>query len=360
MDNAGNCNTTAVELKILIPTFGGAAARLRCILHILNLIAKVCGSFVAACTNVALPAVHEEAVADDGEDLMPAEELAQLLDPTDGQAVDQAADGQDVHDTHVARSVRARAIASMALEGVVIDPDENRAALGLFLKVLHDSGTVADTFNSLVDAAKTAGKINSDKTALDRRCPTRWNSDLACIDAHNILRVAVEQLTATSTLKLSAFKFTEDQWALSDEVTEVHSLFDEMTLYFSQAETPLISDRISALEDLIYSLKQVRDDEESSNIVRVAACAAVMVAEKYFSLNEECEVYAIAIIMSPDKKLDWFRTRKWPEDDINHIKDLTIRRWEESYKGFSSSPPVATTQPQASTSARATGMSCNF
>lgn len=41
MDNAGNCNTTAVELGKLIPTFRGSAARTRCFPHIINLIAKV-------------------------------------------------------------------------------------------------------------------------------------------------------------------------------------------------------------------------------------------------------------------------------------------------------------------------------
>ncbi|KAJ7449000.1 hypothetical protein FB451DRAFT_950729, partial [Mycena latifolia] len=232
---------------------------------------------------------------------------------------------------------RDKAIAYMALEGVVIDPEDNRSALGLFPKVaglakkVHDSGTVADVFNSLVDTAKAAGKIDSDKTALDRRCPTRWNSDLDCLNAHNVLKVAVEQLTATSSLKLSSFKLTDEQWALSDEVTDVLGLFDEMTQYFSQAETPLIADTIGALEDLISSLKRVRDDDETSNVVRVAACAAVMVAEKYFSLNDECEVYAIAIVMSPNKKLDWFRSRGWSEDEIERIKNLVVHRWEESY-----------------------------
>ena len=72
-------------------------------------------------------------------------------------------------------------------------------------------------------------------------------------------------------------------------------LFDELTLYFSQAELPLIADTIGALEDLLTSLRRVRDDPDSSDVVRVAACAAVLVAEKYYSLNDECEVYAIAI-----------------------------------------------------------------
>ncbi|KIK93838.1 hypothetical protein PAXRUDRAFT_144150 [Paxillus rubicundulus Ve08.2h10] len=41
MDNAGNCNTTASELKKLIPTFGGSAACTWCFPHIINLIEKV-------------------------------------------------------------------------------------------------------------------------------------------------------------------------------------------------------------------------------------------------------------------------------------------------------------------------------
>lgn len=198
--------------------------------------------------NPTAAAQAEEVVTQSGEDLTPEEEeLVQLLDSSDEPAVDKTVDSQDVHDTHVARSVRDKAIQAMELQGVFIDPEQNRAALGLFPKAraclfawsttnsfaaqvaglakkVHDSGTISDSFNSLVDAAKGAGQIESDKTALDRRCPTRWNSDLACLDAHNILRPAVEQLTATSALKLSAFKLTDEQWSLSDEVTDVLSV----------------------------------------------------------------------------------------------------------------------------------------
>jgi len=42
MDNASNCDTTATELKILIPGFRGALSRSRCFAHIINLVAKVC------------------------------------------------------------------------------------------------------------------------------------------------------------------------------------------------------------------------------------------------------------------------------------------------------------------------------
>ncbi|KAJ6556343.1 hypothetical protein B0H19DRAFT_1293404, partial [Mycena capillaripes] len=306
-------------------------------------------------------AESEEAVADEGDDLTPEEEeLAGLLGADDSADDDETAD-QELHDTHTARSIRGKAVAHMAELGVVISERDNRQALGIFPKVaglarkVHDSGSVASVFNGLVDTAKAAGKIKTDKTALDRRCPTRWNADFDCLNAHSIFKVAVEQLTATSALKLSSFRLTDEQWDLVDELSDVLSLFDEMTLHFSQSETPLISDSIGALEDLLTSLRNVRDDDKTSDVVRVAACAGVMVAEKYISLTDECEVYSIAIVMFPDKKLDWFRSRKWKDEDIERIKKLAIDRWEESYKAFSkvsTAPPTAEASSSASAGER--------
>ncbi|KAJ7165348.1 hypothetical protein C8R46DRAFT_876188, partial [Mycena filopes] len=281
----------------------------------------------------------EEAVAQEGEDLSPEEEeLAAVLDAKDDDATGVVDASQEIHDTHTARSIRAKAVAFMAALGVEIDELDDKMALAIFPKVaglakkVHDSGTIADVFQSLLDTAKAAGKVHSDKTALARRVPTRWNSDFACLNTHITLKYAVQQLTATSELKLSAFKLTNAQWELAEEVSDVLSLFDDMTLHFSQAETPLIADTIGALEDLLTSLKMVRDDTEASNVVRVAACASVMVTEKYFSLTEECEVYSIAIVvMSPDKKLEWFRQRQWSEEDIARIKERVVSRWQTSY-----------------------------
>jgi len=41
MDNASNCNKLAELLPEFIPSFWGMNARLRCLTHIFNLIAKV-------------------------------------------------------------------------------------------------------------------------------------------------------------------------------------------------------------------------------------------------------------------------------------------------------------------------------
>lgn len=41
MDNASNCNKLAEILPEFLPEFGGMNARLRCLAHIVNLVAKV-------------------------------------------------------------------------------------------------------------------------------------------------------------------------------------------------------------------------------------------------------------------------------------------------------------------------------
>jgi hypothetical protein len=45
MDNASNCNHLASILSTRIPHFEGTLARLRCLAHIINLIAKVSSIF---------------------------------------------------------------------------------------------------------------------------------------------------------------------------------------------------------------------------------------------------------------------------------------------------------------------------
>jgi hypothetical protein len=42
MDNASNCDSTAEEFALLAPTDWHKTWRVRCLLHIINLMAKVC------------------------------------------------------------------------------------------------------------------------------------------------------------------------------------------------------------------------------------------------------------------------------------------------------------------------------
>lgn len=74
-------------------------------------------------------------------------------------------------------------------------------------------------------------------------------------------------------------------------------VFDEPTKLFSQAQVPLIAEVVPMLDELEKSMVKVRDDEELLDVIRVAAQAALLLIDKYFSLTDECELYQIAIGM---------------------------------------------------------------
>lgn len=159
--------------------------------------------------------------------------------------------------------------------------------------------------------ADASGDILGDQNTLIRRVPTRWNSEKDCVDSHVNLRPVIESMTGNSANKLAAFKLTDHQWNLTIELKDVLNvnfphppaittdtilqLFKAPTLLFSQAELPLVSQTIPMLQELEDSLALVRDCESLPNVLRVAAHASLMLAEKYHSLNDECEVYRIAI-----------------------------------------------------------------
>jgi hypothetical protein len=91
---------------------------------------------------------------------------------------------------------------------------------------VHDSSPLKEKFDTLVTNDKD---LPGDKTMLDRRVPTRWNSDLTCLDAHLYFRSPVEQLTGAAVNKLQAYRLSEDQWNLA----EILSAILEVTIYFS-------------------------------------------------------------------------------------------------------------------------------
>lgn len=83
---------------------------------------------------------------------------------------------------------------------------------------VHDNSTLKEKFDTLVSNDKD---LPGDKTALDRRVPTRWNSDLTCLDAHLYFRSPVEQLTGAAINKLQAYRLSEEQWNLAETLSAI-------------------------------------------------------------------------------------------------------------------------------------------
>jgi hypothetical protein len=64
---------------------------------------------------------------------------------------------------------------------------------------------------------------------------------------------------------------------------------------FSRAELPLVCNTIPALQEVEEALALVCDHASMPKVIRVAAHASIMLAERYHSMNDEREVYQIAI-----------------------------------------------------------------
>ncbi|KAF8881192.1 hypothetical protein BD779DRAFT_1445737, partial [Infundibulicybe gibba] len=281
---------------------------------------------------------EEEVILDAGDsnelnedDVAIEEEAAASL-----EADEEDDEGQTIHNEHVAKTLRDKAIQFMEKKGIYIDAEEQRSAFQIFPRIsglarrVHDSSTLKEKFDKLVSNDES---LQGNRRALSRRVPTRWNSDLECLLAHFYFKDIVEQLTATASLNLKAYRLTSLQWKVSEDVREVLLLFEEVTKIFSMAEVPLIVDVISTLEELREGLMAARDDTENdvSDIVRVACQAGILLIDKYSTFANNCDIYLIAIVMCPDRKLKWFKDHGRTTRQIKDIDKLVTKYWKDKY-----------------------------
>ncbi|KAF8891068.1 hypothetical protein CPB85DRAFT_1230950, partial [Mucidula mucida] len=171
------------------------------------------------------------------------------------------------------------------------------------------------------------------------RVPTRWGFEHECLDDHLFFEPAVLSLTATSSLKLLLYRLTESQWNLAAELCDLLEIFIAPTKEFLKNETPLIAKVIGILNNIKHNLKYIAESKKtlagalSSPVICITAHAGVLIAEKYLALTSECKIYNIAIVLSPDKRLQWFTpAHGYSAVDVEKIKNTVICRWNELYK----------------------------
>jgi hypothetical protein len=69
---------------------------------------------------------------------------------------------------------------------------------------------------------------------------------------------------------------------------------------------------------------------------------------------------ALLTVLCSDKKLEWFRKRGWTPEEVEEVRQLVIRRWNESYKPVSVTPTTtaAVAVPLAAPTATSSGRVC--
>ncbi|QRV87680.1 hAT family dimerization protein [Ceratobasidium sp. AG-Ba] len=311
MDNASNNDTLVRRLKRLAPSFRGTKARLRCLAHIINLMAKAFMSLFSPPPKRTSKSTSEQSDNTTNQELEP--------DPAgevDGAKLD--------HDLDVVKGVAADAIRIMKEKGVNV--------AGLARRV-NDSAELNNIFRETVDRDPS---LHGDARALTRRVATRWNTNRAALNSHIHFRDPVQLLTSHPKHDLKKYALDDDQWDLASELNNVLEVFQEPTDRFSQAEVPLIHQVIPELLTLKARLGDIRDNTPQQKIhpiTQVAAQAALLVYEKYLGAIEESDIYVISVEDSDPK------TRRL---DAAHRGLVDASTSEETYE-----PPQATATHQA-------------
>ncbi|KAF5345225.1 hypothetical protein D9756_011482 [Leucocoprinus leucothites] len=302
MDNAANCNKLVELLPWYIPTFQGPQARMWCMAHILNLIAKMFISFFfkkgRKKTNNALLANGILVSAADSS----SEETNEVIEE-ENDIDDTVLDEDDGH------------IDIMAEKGIFATSAEFRMAQEIMpwvsglARCIHDSSNLHDQFNELVSQNKN-------------------------LEAHVHFQKEVEIMTGVSDYGLTQYWLSPKQWKIANDLLPVLEIFKEATDLFSKAEVLLVIDVFPTLLDIRTYLGNICEDDDDalSPVICIAAQAVISMADKYIMLCEECKIYFIAIVMCPDRKLQWFKDNGYACPVYTKLKQTVIERWGQTYQ----------------------------
>ncbi|KAF8983610.1 hypothetical protein BDQ17DRAFT_1393921 [Cyathus striatus] len=154
---------------------------------------------------------------------------------------------------------------------------------------------------------------------------------------HQIALGIFSRLTGNSNNNLSGFHLSEEQWKLAQQVEEV-----------LLQDVPLVVDALPELEHLKTSLEWARNDTDAADVICVGAQAALLVLNKYSVFISYCEVYQVAMVMCPDRKLKWFKNNGRNSSAIKAIKAIVIKHWKETYLPNSNESNADSSEPKVS------------
>ncbi|QRW04488.1 AC transposase [Ceratobasidium sp. AG-Ba] len=347
LDNASNNNTLVDSLSDRIPSFRGARNRVRCLAHIINLMAKAFPSLFSR------PPRRKKAGLAAGQpqvDALPSTTTQQAShaenedeDDTDGVLKPETDPDKEEYDDRVVQKIAQRALDQIALEKVVPTKQQVQEGQSLMPKVaglarrVHASTQLRERFEQL--ATKNT---KSEQRILTERVDTRWDTEYDCLESHLHFKVEAQLLTGESSLKLKSYSLNEAQYNLADEMLIVLEIFKERTKRFSLAEVPLLPYTLPELALMRLELETVCNDSiDMSPLTRVAARAATLVYDKYMKkMTAESDMYYIAVAMCPSLKLKWFLDNGYSYNDIQRIRGMVVECFYQSYATASGEQPA--------------------
>ncbi|PIL30443.1 hypothetical protein GSI_07142 [Ganoderma sinense ZZ0214-1] len=334
-DNVSNNDTMVKELAMdkNLPVFEGIAARIRCFLHILNI---VDGKNLVCLFDTRVQKKKGDGKEED--DL----EIAELV---------VAAGAEDAPDEDAVEGKGAEEDEEQEYDpDVVLDGEEEVHAIGemtaaekaeftlavhpvklLLAKIRMFTSKVVNSSTILLPAWKEAIALHG---LLERLIPrnvrTRWNS------TYNMLAMVLEyhlpykQMCERTDNGLRGYKLLDEEWGVATQLEKVLKVFKHTTLFFSRT-TPNLAQVIPVMDHIDKVLTNASRSNKYAKAIRVACGLAKEALNKYYSYMDMSDTYWITMMLHPSHKLQYFKKLWWTAEWQKTACELLQEEYERTY-----------------------------
>jgi len=149
---------------------------------------------------------------------------------------------------------------------------------------------------------------------------TRWNSTHDMIERALELREPLDSMT-TLDLELGKYRLAAEEWQLLQSILQLLEAFKLCTTHLCAASHPTLTIAVPVYNFLIDRLEDYRDTYEGPlDAIKAATDAAIDKPKARYS-KAGVEVYAVATILDPRYKLNYYRAHEWEAEWVEEALD---------------------------------------
>ncbi|KIJ90205.1 hypothetical protein K443DRAFT_37414, partial [Laccaria amethystina LaAM-08-1] len=143
-------------------------------------------------------------------------------------------------------------------------------------------------------------------------------------------RTPLDGLTGIREMKLRSYELSEEEWKIAGQLAGVLDIFKQATLFFS-AQTPNLSKVIPAMDYIDKHLASGAVNAKYLPSIRASMLLGKQLLNKYYNMTDHSEVYRIAMVLDPKRKLDYFRSAGWEEEWIETARGIIEAEFDRGY-----------------------------
>ncbi|RXW23667.1 hypothetical protein EST38_g2184 [Candolleomyces aberdarensis] len=369
-DNATANDAMIAALAKIISSFSGAASQTRCFAHILNLVVKIIlrrfdsrqrstparkkstdDGEQRPTDSPGAPDLADDGAADDGKNQDDEELLTALREELEEFSMNVNEGDEENDDETGLDEVEASMTDDVA--AVTAETAPVRKLLFKLRKIafsVKNSSTIIlprwrAILKELIEAQDDS--LPTEELLTDRMIPrdvaTRWNSTYEMVSFAYKYRRTIDKLTADRDMKLRQYELTSDEWEIAHQLSNSLKIFKDATLFFSR-DNPSLPAVIPAMDTIDSHLATCAIDTAFPAPLRAAFALGKKLLNKYYSLSDLSEVYRIAIILHPRRKLSYFKKAEWPDVWIERAQTIIEDEFVRSYASYK--PPTTSQRRQ--------------